>query len=867
MALFVPTTGAWDTAIANRESLRYYKVLIDTDDDQVLEDVTSDLKNNSVTGGERKGYAGAQYTVVLRNASGTYDEGDFAGVMCAIQAQAGAEGYVTIFTGWVSDKGAERSKRTLSNDTVTFRFFDRVKQSGTKRKTDLAIWANYKISDTGTPSASIIHTLAAVMGIASGDVDVDDITITKDFVRLNGKTTAWTELRKLAAQYLAYPMCFRYDGKLRFISRHSDSFSELTTEWTFQEGVNIHKWDRKARGVVVTRAKTEFEVFEQVGGVARVIYMNTEGFIQATEKIAIAVAAGDYWPGPNSGDKAKLIYSDPSTGERFPLATGIQSPTVGATGSGSDIESDGGVLTKTSFNGSTAATQQNADSSELILQNATGSTITITKLTVRGTVFHVSAKHKVQDIDGTVAAEDHVDLTIPGDYAVSVAQAHLTTEFEKIFGADASKIETDLLVDWLPHIQKGAIVTIVIPTEGINQTAIIESYTHLDPKGPMGRAKTQIKLITQGSFTPTDDPVVEVESSGLAYAQIMARDGVPVGEGTTTPETPIGLAAQSIVNDIVISVLPQLISNGYTGTLLNMRAWELQVSDDDATWYSLEFDGTDWKDTLNADTVLYSPSIVHSNIPPVGDPPEGKTLYYRIRTTTETDGARDQVSAYSASVSATTAPQTAATETVPPLNGAITNLAGDATADVTVTFTVGDDTHGGTYTDGVDSSGLAGHRIWRRETAGPTNSQIVGDTGNPTDTTFIDLTAADGVQYDYGISAYDVNGTESAITWYGTPITPQYTQAPDTVANISAVAFPDRILIKWDTVGGEAGPYVYDVERDTGAGYASLLSDHETTSYDDPVAEGTEYATISGYTYRVKAQDTYGNLSAAWAEV
>ena len=864
MSLLVPTTAGWDTAIANRENARYYKVLIDTNDDQVLDDVTSDLRNNSVVGGERAGQAGAQYTVVLRNNSGTYTEGDFAGAICAIQAQVSGEGYITIFTGFVSDKGAERHRTKLSDDTVTFRFFDRVKHKGTKRKTDKAIWSNYTISDTGTPESSIFHKLADIMGLASGDVDIDDITLTKDFVRLSGNTTAWAELQKLAAQYLARPMCFRYDGKLRFISRHSDSWEELASEWTFEEGVNIHSYDRKAKGSSATRAHTTFELFEQVGEAGRIAYFNTQGYNESTGKISIAVAAGEYWPGPNAGDKARLNYGDSKTGEAYPLGLSIQTPTIGATGSGKDIESDGGgAMTIVSFDGSTAATQKNAESSEIILQNDTAGTITITKLQLRGTVYRISEQYKVQDIDAGTAEEDHVDKMIPGDYAVSVAQAHITTEWETQFGADSDRIETDLIADWLPNIQKGAAVSLVIASESISETCIVESYTHLDPKGPMGKAKTKVKLIAEESFVPTETPEVTIAHPS---PPVPPGDGVSPGDGSTTPEIPLGLNAQAVGTDIVISVLPQTIANGYTKTLTNFLAWELQVSDDNATWYSLEFDGSDWKDILDAYTVLYSPSLVHSNIPTINEPPEGKLLYYRIRATTETDGARDQVSSYSASVNDTTEPHASATETIPPVNGAITNLAGNTYANVTITFTVGDDTHGGTYGAG-EYSGLAGHRLWRRLNGTATETQVVGDTGNPTDTTFVDITAIDNVAYDYGISAYDINGNESSIAWYGTPITPQYTAVPGNVATISAIAYPDRILLLWDTVGGPVGPYIYDVERDVGAGYVSLLTDHETTQYEDSVAEGTEYSALSGYKYRVKAQDKYENLSELWAEV
>jgi len=647
LALFVPTTAGWDTAITDREQPRYYKVLIDIDDDDVAEDVTSYLRNNSVTGGEMPGYAGAQYTVTLRNSDQTFDEGDFAGAVAEIQAQAGSEGYITIFTGYVSDAGAERKKRGFGDDVVVFHLHDRVKHRGTKRKTDRALWANYKISDTGTPSSSIIHKLAAVMGIDSGDVDIDDITITKDFVKLTGQSTAWAELQKLAQQYLAKPMCFRYDGKLRFISRHSDSFSEPSSEWTFQEGVNIHSWDRKARGVTCTRAKTEFNLYEQVGDANRVIYFNTEGFDQADETISIALEDGDYWPGPNAGDKALLKYGDPVSGEAFPLGTSIQEPTIGAAGSGSDIEASGGLPTLVSFNGSTAATQQNFDSSEIILLNETGGTITIKKLTLRGTAHRISEKHLVEDVDGTVADEDQVDKTIPGDYAASVAQATTTCEYERTWGADPTRIETDLVVDWLPQIQKGAVVSIVIDTEGVSEDAVIESYTHLDPKGPMTKAKTKIKLIGTESFTPSSTASVEVESKGNPETVVLNDGGIAPGSGTTTPSVPTIEVCEARFNFVVLKWDRQ-------AALRNFARYEIQCQEDgDGAWYALDQTGSG-KGAEGQDTDVTDEFIIHSKIPFGGTAaiPTGVTYNYRVRRVTQDETA----SSYSSEASATTVP-------------------------------------------------------------------------------------------------------------------------------------------------------------------------------------------------------------------
>ena len=133
--------------------------------------------------------------------------------------------------------------------------------------------------------------------------------------------------------------------------------------------------------------------------------------------------------------KAKLNYKDPDSGEGFPIGISIQTPTIGAVGSGSDIECDGGTLTLISFNGSTSDTQQNPGSSEIILKNNTGSTITIRKFEVRGTPLRIQKKITVEDVDATVTDDwDYIDKSIPGKYAVSDTQAHVSTQRWVEFG-------------------------------------------------------------------------------------------------------------------------------------------------------------------------------------------------------------------------------------------------------------------------------------------------------------------------------------------------------------------------------------------------------------------------------------------------
>jgi len=502
VSYFIPVGGTWNTTIKDRTNPRYWKVLIDTDGDDSVDDVTSQIYNNEISGGQRKGSTAAQWTVTLRNSQQTYQEGDLAGRKAEIQAKVASESYITVFTGYVSDAGCQRSKTSLTEDKVTLTLFDLVKTKATRRKTDAAIYSGFDISDTASTSTSLIHTLAGMMGLSASDMDITDINHAVTLVSLDAKATAWKELQRIAEQYLA-DMYVRYDGKLRFRSRFETGWSAPSSEWDFYtsgENANVHSpWSGSMRPKSCTRCETSYDDYEDVG--SQQVYKNTDEWVSATEQNAIVVGAGEYWPGPGSGDVARLKYKDPKSGEEFPFVRDVSTPSIGATGSGSNIECSGGLLTLVSFNGSTSATQQNADSSEIILQNATGSPVTITKFELWADhPYRVSANNTVKHIDSAVSnEEDHVDKSLDGKYASDDDQAHESCEYTVEFGKD-DREEYELTVDWLPQVQKRALVTFNIVEESRSVTCYVESFTHV-ASGPMARWKTRLSLIKYESYT------------------------------------------------------------------------------------------------------------------------------------------------------------------------------------------------------------------------------------------------------------------------------------------------------------------------------------------------------------------------------
>jgi hypothetical protein len=121
-------------------------------------------------------------------------------------------------------------------------------------------------------------------------------------------------------------------------------------------------------------------------------------------------------------------------------------------------------------------------------------------------------------------------------------------------------------------------------------------------------------------------------------------DGFDLGGGTTTPDVPV-----------IVSIEPYLgamkITLDHQPELTNFDHYELQISSNDSTWYSLGT-GTDWKGVLGEYTEYPGELCMHINIPSGGTTalPAGLLLYYRARRAT-TAGVKSN---WSASASATT---------------------------------------------------------------------------------------------------------------------------------------------------------------------------------------------------------------------
>ncbi len=507
--LLIPIDAAWTTELSARTALTgnvYWKLEIDEgagyidrtsllDDNQISIEASGSVFDNSTA---------SSASWVFRNLPKVFTEGDLANYPVKISAKVGAAGYIQMFSGYVEPYGCQRGRKNNRADTITVKALDPAQYRGLQRKTSNTAYLNYKICDTGTPAASLLHALASEMGLVAADLDVIDVLSQKDYVGTDASRTVWAELQDMAKQHGAY-LGFRYDGKLRFIVWTAAEWNAAATEYTF-DSTNVHSFTAKGRGIVCNKAKTEFSRYYALPA-GSLIYKNQDDWDETYSRNAIDVTAGQYWPGgTDSLAVGQLGYG--KNGEKYPIGTAIITPTIGRVGSGSDIECEGGVLTLVSFNGSTGDTRQNLDSSEIILRNNEGGTVTIRKFELRGTPLREVKKITVEHIDATVVSEwEEREITLPGKYATDETQAKVTVKRWVDFGNIPRK-EYEVPADFTPHMQCGALVRFN-PLADLDLVCQVVGYKHTS-KGPHGNTRTTLKLVERIDFSAVGDGEVVV---------------------------------------------------------------------------------------------------------------------------------------------------------------------------------------------------------------------------------------------------------------------------------------------------------------------------------------------------------------------
>lgn len=128
-----------------------------------------------------------------------------------------------------------------------------------------------------------------------------------------------------------------------------------------------------------------------------------------------------------------------------------------------------------------------------------------------------------------------------------------------------------------------------------------------------------------GIVTATD--LEEITANLPTLDNIYEGYSIPDKGATDTP-TDLQVSAQGTYKAIIVSW-------GKQTELTNLKEYQVQVSSNGSTWYSLRFDRVDWKGTADQFTTWNSETLVHTlpdNL--VNGSPTPYTLYYRVRQVT-----------------------------------------------------------------------------------------------------------------------------------------------------------------------------------------------------------------------------------------
>ena len=217
----------------------------------------------------------------------------------------------------------------------------------------------------------------------------------------------------------------------------------------------------------------------------------------------------------------------------------------------------------------------------------------------------------------------------------------------------------------------------------------------------------------------------------------------------------------------------------------------------------------------------------------------GTSYSYRVRAS---DPANN-LSGYS-NVATTT---TSAPDTTPPTTPANVTATAFSSAQINLSWTAS-----------TDNVGVTGYPVERCQGAGCSTFAPIATSAT---TAYSDTGLTAGTSYSYRVRATDAAGNLSAYSLVATATTPNPdTQAPTVPANVAATAFSSaQINLSWTASTDNVAVTGYPVERCQGAGCSTFapIATSATTAYSD-----TGLTAGTSYSYRVRATDAAGNLSA-----
>ena len=283
------------------------------------------------------------------------------------------------------------------------------------------------------------------------------------------------------------------------------------------------------------------------------------------------------------------------------------------------------------------------------------------------------------------------------------------------------------------------------------------------------------------------------------------------GGDVTPPSTPTGLSATTIsASQINLSWTASTDNVGITG----YRVERCQGSGCSNFAQVGTPTGTTFSDTGLTSTTSYS---------------------YRVRAT----DAAGNLSGYSTTASATTS---SSGDTTPP------------TAPTGLVANPGSSVVSLSWTASTDNVGVTGYRIERCPGSSCSNFLQVGTSSTPS---FGDTGLSPSTTYTYRVRATDAAGNLSAYSATVTTTTTGGLSAPTGLVVIAASS--NEIDLGWTGSSGGSGTISYFIERCSGMSCSNFaqFGAPSATNYNDP-----NRTALTSYSYRVRATDSFGDLSA-----
>jgi hypothetical protein len=498
-----------------------------------------------------------------------------------------------------------------------------------QKKIDSSFQLNsYKVCDTSTPASSIIHYLLDLAGYDSGEINVSDIDKTIDyFPIIRGDASYFNILKDLLFEF-GYIFYHDESGDFRIYNFLPD---DTTTSNVLGNTAVVKNIEGEFQ---IRKSLEDFEGVdiswynhESISGA--IVFSDTSGG-NANLKCNIAIPAGEFYPYADGSIESFAEYK--MNGREIIT---VISPSLSVT-------KDADIVTNTFTNQYQRAIIE--------FENTGGVTRYITKLDIVGTAI-VKGNLGIEKRRNVVKTEKIFEYelkysTLQADaqkLAIGLARYYRYSDFIYLARSrDEFSIGdfVDIEDDYLGIDNRCVIVEKV--TSFINESTKVFVYK-LDGISEYTAESLDSEIIR------TTPPPVELGSTGDLIEQVPTYseviEGFAFGGGTKTPTQVTVSECRAVgVRSILLLWDRQL-------NLTNFDRYEIQVSDNDSTWYSLKFDGTDWKDTVDEVTECNNEFLIHSGIPLTGDSddPSGQTLYYRVRRVTK----EPLSGTWSASVSAT----------------------------------------------------------------------------------------------------------------------------------------------------------------------------------------------------------------------